>query len=324
MDGTLFAAVVFGFCSFLFHIWSLTVLCRFNNIRKNRFLCLVLNLSLSDAAASAEIIVFAILLSLGINECVFYHIVTGTLTFSLFQTFQICLYQLNATFVRKKRILQILTSKISSILGFVFTHVLTLAVYFVNVTFTSHTLEPDCTINLIFYYSIDIPIVALLFSISFITCVNIVRIKRRIENNQEHMTEREKQKASKKRARIRQNMVTLSMVIMVTLIAYTPVEVYVLLYQIGFLVVSDETIMDYATVTVLVLLNPLLDPVIYLIRMKIVRDKLRKICLGKCPATVSENQITPIDNKEQHQVPSINNAPLCVIEHAMAGLPNDV
>lgn len=229
-DGTIFALVFVDICSLIFHTWSLTVICRYKDIRKKRFLGLVLNLSISDAALSIEVIVFGILINCGIHQCVFYHIVTATFIFPLFQTFQICSYQLNATFVKKKRLFCILSI---SVAVFVLLQLLATILYFVFIDFPLNVLDPECGMSLIFYCCYDIPIVVLLVLISFCTSVNIIRIKGKSRDDSGQMTEFQKQKSRERRSREKRNMVTFIMIIFVTLLVYLPVEIFAFLYQIG-------------------------------------------------------------------------------------------
>lgn len=132
MKGHFLFGVICCIFVLIFNIWSLVILRKKKQIRK--FDRLVIALSVSDIFISLEYLYSLINDSFVDRSTLLYqyqslitkHLIGGTYVFSLFQTVQICLEQLNATFFPKKRILKVLASKTASVICFTVCHLASL------------------------------------------------------------------------------------------------------------------------------------------------------------------------------------------------------
>ena len=86
-----------------------------------------------------------------------------------------------------------------------------------------------------------------------------------------------------KSANLKRNIVTLVIIISLALIAYIPRELYLFIFHASGLAHNESSIKAIEMLNTTVMINPLFDPVVYLIRMRVLRNELK--C--KCATTVS-------------------------------------
>lgn len=294
--------VIFSFALLSFHIWCLTILCRRKNLRSNRFNRLLLFLSLSDAFTGIEFICTVITRHFTIASdedrkflylCnVLTNTMTGTLIFSIYQTLQICLQQLNATFVQKKRILNMMTSTASSVIGLGGIHVLSLIRFCID----SVTSPPPCnllyTATMNFYFTGDF--VSTLLMGLVIGCCGVIIIRLRRHNRimkVKVLTDAQKAKHQTNDARMKKNMITLIVVIALTSMTTVPRQMCLYVYFLGYITTENlKTVLEILAITVLI--NPLCDPLVFLLRNEMLRKEFKCKCLRRRVGDINTPEAT--------------------------------
>lgn len=294
METGIFAIVL---CSILFmvHMYVVGIVMTTKKWSDKRFLCLALFLSISDAAMMVESIWHA---SIGgdVNasesshyQCtILSHLTSGTILFSLLQTLFICLERLNATFATSNIILKQLTSNLAVGIGFIITHVyvsLRCGVELFDSEGNSDKpkgCDPTYSFQREFLLFNEIP--SLVF-VTVITSCYIAIIVRMVKQHKkvpesDGLTDLQIQQKKQSALKMQRNVVTLSCIVAITLCAVLPRCIYGLYFQSRpdtYTKVSSV----HDVVNVFLLLNPLFDPFVYILRMKEVRDRLTFQCFKR-------------------------------------------
>ncbi|CAG2249468.1 unnamed protein product [Mytilus edulis] len=275
----------------------------------SKFKTLVLCLSISDIIVVLEFLSFVIIRytdngkdTVEYSCAALKHVMAGTFIFSLYQCFMICLERLNATFATNKRTLHVLTSRRGVCTGSVLIQVVT-AVHLVDDITRGHK---PCTTPSIsepsFVLVFDLPVLLLCVVIVGVYVVIIFRIIRQQSINQNLGLGNTRSADAMKKSTI-----TLGIIIAVSLVGIMP---RVLLAVVSMF--TGETFTDFwrTLSNVLLLLNPLLDPIIYVFCVKEFRDHL-KLNWSKI-----KNSIQPVSTVEiiQHSLNSIERCDHEVLE----------
>ncbi|CAG2211704.1 unnamed protein product [Mytilus edulis] len=270
----------------LFHGCSIYVSTTSKELKKNRFLVLAMYLSLSDSALGLEFIYHNILVfmnSQGVSfqyQClIIQHLVGGTIMSSLIQILLICIERLNTTFSTKKEILVIVCSNKGVLLYFILSHCIVLLRFGMATIDGPVPCDPKNTTTTLLLFSHDIP--CLFIVVAIISCYSVVvyrMIRSRSFVHGSRMTESQVVKKKAKDIRTRRNAVTLGLIIFVSLVTVLPRSMLVFYYNMG----KKSAIT--ATLTLifnnfLLLLNSVVNPVIYVLRIKKYRQYLRCKCL---------------------------------------------
>ncbi|CAC5381809.1 unnamed protein product [Mytilus coruscus] len=278
---------ILGLCITLFgvHVFAAVALVKTEQLAKNRFFRLAFFLILSDACLMIEYAWHTIIMNTNDlytegphqDQClVFIHLVPASILSSLLMTFFMCLQRLNATFRTPKRTLTILTSNVAIGLGFLFSHVYFLcrcAFEFNNkVKRVPFPCAPNYNTEKRYLLFVDVP--NTLF-VTLIACCYIVVIFRIMQtrqqvNGDQGLSELQIQQERKAALRMRCNMITLSCIMGVTACSILPRTLYGL--HANFTgTINDEIV---RATNNLLLLNPLVDPFIYIFRIEEVRCQL--------------------------------------------------
>ncbi|CAC5392859.1 unnamed protein product [Mytilus coruscus] len=230
------------------------------------------------------------------NQCLFVtHIVPAALLSSLLMIFIMCLHRLNATFTVKKRILTVLTNDVAIGLGFLFSHVYYLfrcVLEFVdNVQRVEFPCSPKYNTQKRFLFYADV--MHALF-VTMIACCYIAVIIRMIRNRKkdngiESLSELQIYQQRIRELRMRYNMITLSCIILITACSVLPRTIFALYINITGTLNGDIV---RATNNML-LLNPLIDPFIYIFRIKEVRRQVICRCFRSNQTTPATTMIQP-------------------------------
>ncbi|CAC5364002.1 unnamed protein product [Mytilus coruscus] len=216
------------------------------------------------------------------------HLTPGTILFSLLQTLFICLERLNATFAISNRILKQLTSNLSVGIGFIITHVYVLLRCIVELldgegnSDKPKGCDPTYTFQKEFLLFNEIPNVVLVTVITSCYIAIIVRMVKQRKNltEPEGLTDLQIKQNKKSALKMHRNVVTLSCIVVITLCAILPRCIYGLYFQSRpdpYARVSSV----HEAVNVILLLNPLFDPFVYILRMKEFRDRLKCHCFKR-------------------------------------------
>ncbi|CAG2230247.1 unnamed protein product [Mytilus edulis] len=224
-----------------------------------------------------------------------------------------CLHRLNATFTRPNRVLSTLTSNIAIGLGFVLVHV------YVGVRCLFELLHPHVPLPCDPLYNtqkdfllfVDVPnaIVVSLIACCYIVVICRIRMKKYLVMEITTLSETQILQQRKASLRLRYNTITLSCIIVVTACAILPRTIYGL-----FINVSDNINDEIIKATNnLILMNPLVDPFIYIFRIKEIRSQFVIRCFRSnkttpttittttpAIATMSSGPITKINNQKHN------------------------
>ncbi|CAC5412868.1 PTGIR [Mytilus coruscus] len=277
------------------HVMAAVMLAKIRQIAKNRFFRMAFYLIISDACLMIEYVWLTIIMNtndLGIDgphqdHClVLGHLCPAAIQCSLLMTFCMCLHRLNATFTAPKRVLKMLTSNIAIGLGFVFIHVYVLLRCVLELLDELALLpcEPLYNTQKNFLLFIDGPnaIFVLLIACCYIVVIWRMRMNRHLVNETESLSKLQIQQRRKASLRMRYNLITLSCIIVVTACSILPRTLYGLYINVNDNINGE---INRATNNLL-LLNPLVDPFIYILRIKEIRCQF--VC--KC---FHSNKITP-------------------------------
>lgn len=269
----------------LFHGCSIYVSIISKELKKNHFLVLAMWLSLSDMTLGLEVIYHNILhfmnsQSVAIQyQCMMItHLVFGTIMSAFIHVLLISVERLNATFVTKKGILTHLTSYKSVILCFILSHFIALFRFGMETIDGPKSCVSTNTASPEMLFSHDIP--CLVIVVLIITCYGIT-VYRMINSNK--IVPLNATLSAKRMAdaiRMRKNIVTLGLIMALALVVVLMRCIAVTLLHLdkgnGYYI-NDIVFKIFNNVSLL--LNPLLDPVIYVLRIKKYRDHLRCKCL---------------------------------------------
>ncbi|VDI47569.1 Hypothetical predicted protein [Mytilus galloprovincialis] len=290
---------ILGLCIALFgaHVFAAVALAKTRQLTKNKFFRLAFFLILNDAFMMIEYAWHTILMNTNDfytdgphqDQClVLLHLIPASILSSLWMTFSMCLQRINATMVVSKRVLNILTSTIAIGLGFLFTHVYFLSrcvlEFIQKVQRVQFPCAPNYNTQKRFLMFMDTPNALFVTCIACSYLVLILRIfrKRKPINGTKNLSELQIQRERKAALRTRHNMITLSCIIIITAVSILPRTCYGL--YVNFTGTIDDDIVR--ATNNLLLLNPLVDPIIYIFRIKEVRCQL--IC--RCRS----NKTTPL------------------------------
>jgi len=264
---------------------SILILVTTTKLTKSRFKTLVVFLSLSDAATGIEFLTHVIISSFNHGQdsilyacLVLKHLIAGTVTFSLYQTLLICLDRLNATFTVKSLFLNNLTKKKAVVVSFTVIHLYTIIHLGYVLTEGPNLCNVSTTAKLSFVLVLDIPVFVIIVLIIIVYSVIIVRI---VQRHNRIFSQRDKAaitiiNRNTSVRTMRRNVLTLGAIILITLAANVPrcVTASYILYS-GLHV---RTSISLKISNHFLLLNPVLDPVIHVLRIREYRDRLKSVC----------------------------------------------
>lgn len=282
--GLLLAAIIV-----VFHTCSLIISGTSKELTKSRFLQLALFLSLSDCALGLEIIYFHVLQYLKnggdayLLQCMaITNIIGGTILSSLLQTLLICLERLHATYPIKLKILEALTGNKAVGICFASCHCFGLVRFGITTIGGPVPCDDKYTINPIMLFSNDLIVIILIITISVCYIVVIMRLLKQQKSIGLMLTgvsENQRSRANTSSLRMRKNALTLGMIIILTVIATLPRTITGMYsYAVGG---SEKAISVMWLTNNIMLVNPLVDPFIYIFRIKRCRDRLTCKRCGK-------------------------------------------
>lgn len=280
------------FCAILvvIHLVAIAIIFRKKKFLVNRFVRLVLYLSISDVVMLTEYIAMTTLFQIkyenynGIdnNACiVLKYVIAGTIQFSMLQILLICFERLNATFVQPKVILKIVTGNTSLVVLLLVTHGLAAyyAIYKVNYGRKNGDpvgCDPSYSMQRNFILKADSAGIILLTLIATFYVITTIRILKRYSKVNINVNNIQLQH---RKTMLKKNILTLTLIVMVTLCSLIPRTSYgVYILVNGFSTSSHAIIRGMNN---LLLLNPLFDPFIYVYRIKHLR-KIVYICKRCC------------------------------------------
>lgn len=278
---------VFLVCSFVccvFNIFSLIILLRTIDLRKKQFYCLALYLSISDAVIGFETISFYFInqyteftqLPLIITCTILKAFIAGTMIFSLVQVLMICFERLNATLQISNVNLKRITSNKAVGISFIITHLYTFTVPVVEFLQNGNPCDIKSTLLrfLIFDFSVIILTVAIV-TIYFLIIVRIVMQNKKMQAFVEPLASKNNSEQDIKEStkRRKKNIITLGFIIIIALTSTMPrfVTSGIALYLGNTAAITKSLEISNH----FMLINPLMDPVIYILRIKEYRQRLR-------------------------------------------------
>ncbi|CAG2244670.1 unnamed protein product [Mytilus edulis] len=191
------------------------------------------------------------------------------------QTLLICLERLNATFTMKKRLLVHLTSNKCVVLCFILSHFIAVLMFGVETIGGPVPPDPKNTATPLIVFSFDIPFVFITVSIISVYGVVVYRITHAQRNVQtSELSAIQFAKKTRDTLIMRKRVITLGVIIALVLLAFLLRSAAVLYFYTVNEYEIDDTVFIICN-NVFILLNPLLDPVIYILRIKKYRDHLR-------------------------------------------------
>lgn len=283
----MFFRIFIGFVMSNTHILCLVLLCRRKALRKRRFIRLVLCLSASDLLFGSGSLYFGILDLFRTHEsyliqCRFLiHLLAGTTMFSLTQRMQICVEQLNATFVIQKRLFSIVTSHKFTLIALVLTHLPEIIVFLIY-TFNDLSLiqcNHGYSSSEETFFRRGIVVLILITVITVCYCIIVIKIKHQHKKQRLLvMSGVQRAMSNDKDKKLRKQMGTLLAIVTVTSLAYLPRVLYNLYLSTLGQFSSGDNLSTLQALNLIVLLNPLVDPFIYFSRLETVRNELKPQC----------------------------------------------
>ncbi|CAG2199964.1 F2RL1 [Mytilus edulis] len=250
-------------------------------LRKSRFRKLVINLSISDIIFIVEVIIYIVATEIATDLDIAYkyaclsitNLTAGTYIFSVFQCLLICLERLNATFSVELRIVKGITSIKGIVIGCMLCHLGSVLLTVIEIFLFQNRLTEcntnDQDIKTVFV----IPMAFLCMCTIIIYVVIVVRVYKiqisRPGSSSNTMMQQMTIKALK----------TLSVVSFVTLVGNTP-GTFIALYS-EFYERSENIIRWTFYTRLLVMINPLLDPFIYVFCLEDFRQQIAKVLCRK-------------------------------------------
>ena len=276
----------------ILHTFSLTILiCRRKTLGKNTFYRLVLYLSVSDACFGIEFIYSSLIYHFSNHNWTYIYqdiIVTnllgGTIVFSIFQTWQIYIEQLNATFAARKRHLTALTSTRTSGIGCIVCHLFTIFRIAADISKYKNTKpkadEISAAVNGVFYITVEFPGTLFLASNAILCILLLHRIRcqnKKIHQSNGIITEQQHRQIKNNQLRIKQNMITLVILLFLAFISFAPRVMFV-----SFMLMTENTESAYwiniiHDTNFLLMVKPLFDPFVYILRIESVRNDVKRL-----------------------------------------------
>ncbi|CAC5374877.1 unnamed protein product [Mytilus coruscus] len=250
-------------------------------LRKSRFEKLVIHLSISDIIFLVEVITYILLKEFDTGLAVAYtyaclsvtNLTAGTYIFSLFQCFLICLERLNATFAVEITAVRGITSNKGIVIGCIVCHLGSVLQTLIEIFLFQTNLSACNTSASAIKTALVIPMALLCICTVLIYLVTIVRIYKR-QNNHPGSSNNTLIEQMTTRA-----LKTLSVVITITLLANIPSCIIALYSEIYGR--TENIIRWIFYCNTLIMINPLLDPIIYVFRLEEFRQQLSKVACSK-------------------------------------------
>ncbi|CAG2236840.1 ADOR [Mytilus edulis] len=173
------------------------------------------------------------------------------------------------------------------------------ALSIITFTFTTNTVhdphepngcQPKLTITKETFIKFDVPNGVLIFLIAICYIIVMVRMKERQKQTivLKQLTKTQLDRQNKAIMKMRKNVTTLTCLVLVSFFAILPRTIYGMYCQY-----SEESSPDVITITNnMLLINPLLDPFVYVFRIREFRDRLKCKCLQRntIGSVTSENR----------------------------------
>ncbi|CAC5368381.1 unnamed protein product [Mytilus coruscus] len=260
-------------------------------LRKSRFEKLVIYLSISDIIFLVEVIIYTLITEIDTGLDIAYkyvclsvvNLTAGTYIFSLFQCFLICLERLNATFALDISIVTGMTSNKGVVVGCIACHLGSVLQTVIEIFLFQKSLLACNTSDDGIKIALVIPMAFLCMLTLLLYIVIVVRIYKR-QNTRPGSSSNTMMAQMTMRA-----LKTLTVVMSITLIVNVPtciIAFYSELYG------RSENIIRWTFYTkFLVMINPLLDPIIYIIRLEDFREHISKVLCIFCRR--NDSQVEP-------------------------------
>lgn len=284
MEANFLIGVICCGVSLIVHILSLICLCKGEGIRKNKCLRSIVILSVSDALFAAEYIYsFVNYHFTGDNllkeyqSVVLSNMIGSTILFSSFQTFQVCLEILNATFLPPNKILTTLTSVVSFTITSIVCLCLTALRVYMHISYSFVPPEGQSyDSSTLFYVTVDLPSMVILGAIVVCFMITIRRLaKHNAVLGKMANTSAEKARMIARSAATKRNMKTLVAIFCLTIFSYAPREVCLIIINVSG---RNQQLIDVLWyLNIFIVLKPVFDPPIFMFRLKTYRKELRSI-----------------------------------------------
>ena len=292
MDKFYFVRYVISFLGIVFGVFGIIALIKTNTLRNSRFKNLVFLLSISDIVLGVLFIIHSVVANLYTNTngymyvcMILKHVIGGTCAVSDFQVLMICMERLNSTFTTDVKCIKKLTSTVTVGIAFVSFQVYALICFSIMAYKGPFPCDIWYFINTLFVATNDIP---RLFVIFAIVCLYVIVIIRLLQQHY-RISSSIAQPTNCIRQRLRRNMVTLGMIIVVTILSILPREIVVLYSYFGKRV--DFVLM--VLISISTCLIPVLNPLIYVLRFKEVCNLLKCKCNPNAVVTIN---VLPVPN----------------------------
>lgn len=260
---------------------SLVILVRTIHLKKVRFNCLVLYLSISDTLIGLYVLISIINSRFAAQNdrtliyiCTFFGSLTrATSVFSMYQVLLICLERLNATYNTTNSCLKKMTSDLAVAVGFVVLHAYPLAFWIYEIQMT----EPACAImpTTVQLISLDIPAILLTSATVVLYCLIIRGIISRHKKMQSTMQQGQHNSRKGSGAiNMRRNVLTLGIIVVCSALIVSPRSIA----SVTSLITGKQFASILSVSTYIMVLNPVIDPIIYVLRIKRFRKRLRCYC----------------------------------------------
>lgn len=261
---------------------SLVILCRTINLKKVRFHCLVLYLSISDTLMGLYILIIIINYRFvatndrtSIYICTFFGSLTrATSIFSMYQVLLICLERLNATYNATNSCLKKMTSDLAVAVGFVVLHAYPLVFWI----YESQMTEPTCAImpTTVQLISLDIPAILLTSATVVLYCLIIRRIISHHKKIQSTTQQGQQYSisTSNRVINMRRNVMTLGIIVVCSALIVSPRSIA----SVTSLIMGRQFALVLSVSTYMMVLNPVIDPIIYVLRIKRFRKRIKCYC----------------------------------------------
>lgn len=280
------------------NVLSFIILLRSTALRKKRFYCLALYLSISNAVIGLEILMFIIVeeylkTTLAVitytSLCTIVKVLcAGTVLFSIYQKLTICLERFNATLQMSNRVLKQLTSGKAITLVFVVAHI-----YPSMAPITEHVRnENTCVVlsSTVRILAFEIPAMLLTILTVGFYALTIARVIRRHKKNQISIaptsSSSQGQQGSQSQTghgkestkRMKRNVFTLGFIIVLGLVSVLPRCCTSLIAFLNENTASTTKAMQYGNQFLFI--NAICDPIVYTLRIRQFRQKLQcSLCI---------------------------------------------
>lgn len=288
MDKFYFVYCVISFLCIVFGVFAIIALIKTNTLRKSRFKSLVFLLSISDIAIGVLIIIHAVVANLNTNTngymygcMILKHLLSGTYGFSDFQVLVICMERLNSTFTTDVKFIRKLTCNVTVGIAFVSSQVYSLICFSIMLYIRPYPCDIWYLTNTIFVATNDIPHVFLMCASVGLYIAVIIRLLQQHYQISSSIAGYRPNNCIRKR--LRRNMATLGMIVMVTILSILPREIVVLYSSFG----KRVEFVSMAVSSGLILLIPVVNPLIYVLRFKEVRNLLMCRCNPNAVVTIN-------------------------------------